>query len=170
MTTVHANCPASAADRFGYSGIFLVCSIQVHSWEDGKQTEPEIAWARRLSGLGGGGALLNIIPHIAGLSRDPLYISPLCQSVSIRVRNAAQENVMNTHRGIRLFLVVVNQTYKYNNYQYQSDNHLIGIPRDSITRWNKEQYQHTFSGTMGSGLCSMQVSPPLSGPILVESY
>jgi hypothetical protein len=25
------------------------------------------------------------------------------------VRNAAQENVMNTHRGIRLFLVVVNQ-------------------------------------------------------------
>jgi hypothetical protein len=27
----------------------------------------------------------------------------------LSVRNAAQENVMNAHRGIRLFLVVVNQ-------------------------------------------------------------
>jgi hypothetical protein len=29
---------------------------------------------------------------------------------SIGVRNAAQENVMNVHKGIRLFLVMVNQT------------------------------------------------------------
>jgi hypothetical protein len=37
--------------------------------------------------------------------------------------------------GICLFHVVVNQTLKYNNNQYYADNHLISIPKDSITGW-----------------------------------
>jgi hypothetical protein len=60
MTTAHAHCPA-AADRCGHSGIFLVCSIQVHSL--GRQ----LIEGREVAGWGGGGHMtpLHMIPDLA---------------------------------------------------------------------------------------------------------
>ncbi len=66
-TNSHAHCPASAP-RCGYNGIFLVWSIQVHPL---RRLLVDWAW----SGLGNRHMTSHhMIPHMAGLSRDLLYI------------------------------------------------------------------------------------------------
>ncbi len=91
----------------------------------------------------------------------------------INVHNAAQENVINACGEFvysMLWLIRPKNKTTIRTMHY-ADNHLIGIPKKTVLLdGNKEQYQHTFSGTTGSGLGSLQVSTPLSRPIFVESY
>jgi hypothetical protein len=59
---------------------------------------------------------------------------------------------------------------KYNN-QYCADNHLISIPKGSITgRKIKNNIDIHFPRATGSGLGCLKVSILLSMPILVEGY
>jgi hypothetical protein len=54
---------------------------------------------------------------------------------------------------------------------YYADNHLISIPKDSITgRKIKDNIDIYCPRATGSGLGCLQVSTPLSRSILVESY
>jgi hypothetical protein len=67
MTTVRAHCPESADYSCGYSGIFLVCSIQVHSLE-------RLLWDWAWSDLCvGGGGVAHDSTH-GRVSRDMLYM------------------------------------------------------------------------------------------------
>jgi hypothetical protein len=73
MTNAYAHCPLSAP-RCGYSGIFLVCSIQVHPLGIYPFGRLLVDWA--CSGLASGHMtpLHHTISNMAGLRRHPMYI------------------------------------------------------------------------------------------------